>query len=321
MKAAPSSVKSKLAPGSIRISVALALTGVLILIGSGQALGNVGAQQATQYACQNRCYSATYWTNGSEYAGAFVDISIVHFKCTLLCASCTACTADELGLIDNEIWLTDKDSPDCQTTAPTTCWIETGYMMHYGSPNEIFFWYDKRPGSAPAWELINQVGPAPSLAHTKSIVSTAATVIVSPNPTPVSTLPIEPTVPVNFYKQNVHFMIVKDLRSNDPSFMIRIYVDGMSAPFGGTSSSNAMVAKYIYMGQELHGVKGATADRATFTRNLFTIQPLNAQNPSSFAYTSQGKAKNAWSDTPPMGNWDIEPATSPDGGEFSTSCC
>src|SRR6266536_2933875 len=240
MKAAQAAVTGQLAHRSTRISVALALAVMLIIIGSEKASGIVGSGKAHQYTCHTPCYGATYWLSKSEYFGAYTDISIVHFQCTSTCIT-------NGGFIDNEIWLIDD-------SCHPMCWVEAGYMMDHNSPGEVFFWYDARHSSGPAWVLTGPVGPAP------------------------------PTVPAGDYGHKDHFMIIKDTRPMPASpalYLIFMYNDSMGNPLGGTSSDNPpMIAGRILIGQELHGTGGATAEPATFTRNFFAVKSLNAKNVS-----------------------------------------
>lgn len=319
MKTAPSSfVVSRFVRQSVRISVALALAGALIFVGYGRAFGKVGSQQAAQYSCGHRCYGTTTWSTTAEYAGASTDIQLAQFHCGL------ACTGN-LGSIDNEMWLLDENSPACQQTAYQQCWVEAGYLMNHTSPYEVFFWYDQRPNQNPAWGIVDQVGPAPSPVQASPTVFLKQSTVTATPPPPTA------TVPPNDYGTSFHFMIIKDSRltpcspSNAhtaPSFLIFMYNDTTIHPLGGVSNCNPMTAQYIRIGQELHGSGGATADPATFTHNLFSVQPLSSQNTTFFMYNVQTqKGPETVSDNPPMGSWDADPATTLDGGVFSTHCC
>ncbi len=297
MREAQSAIMSKFAPRSIRISVALVLAGMLIVIGSGQALGKVGLEKASTYTCDKPCYGRNQWKNTtSEYVGAYTDISIAHLQCN------ASCNTDGIGFIDNEIWLLD-DSGGCQTGTVKRCWVEAGYMMHYGSPNEIFFSYDMRPDTpnngspginTPGYILLGPVGPPPPL------TPPTPTVFARSAPTPVATLPTTPTIPPNHYGHNVHFMIIKDSHLPSPSFLIFIYDDSMNSQFEVTSSPNPMMAHKV---------------------NYFAVQTLTSNNTSPTYNIQTQEGTGLPSDNPPMASWTIDPATSSDGGTFSTHCC
>jgi len=153
------------------------------------------------------------------------------------------------------------------------------------STNQTFFWADKRPGQPFAFGLMANV-------------------------------------PAGDYGNRDHFMIIKDGRATPNPFLVFMYNDNLSALYEGTSNANSMIGKQILIGQELDGIGGASAPQATFTRNIFAVQALGPEY--VFWYNVQTQQGIVRSNNPPMGHWDIDPATSgssPEGGQFSTNCC
>jgi hypothetical protein len=176
------------------------------------------------------------------------------------------------------------DRPNCNNPPYYACWIETGYI-EYMSTNQTFFWADKRPGYPFAFDLMANV-------------------------------------PAGEYGNSDHYMIIKDGRTSPNPFLVFMYNDSLSVLFEGTSNANSMVSKQIQIGQELIGKGGASAPQATFTRNIFAVQALGPEY--VFWYNVQKQKGIIKSNNPPMGHWDIDPATSgssPEGGQFSTNCC
>ncbi|GHO90168.1 hypothetical protein KSF_002160 [Reticulibacter mediterranei] len=321
MNTEPSTAMSKLAPGSIRICIAFVLTAVLLLMESGQAFANVVLEHTSQYMCDNKCYGRNQWDNGaSEYYGAYTEISVAHLQC--------ASTCDTDGLIDDEMWLFD-DSGGCHAQGIKWCWVEVGYMMHHDSSNQIFFAYDMRPAATnnspgantPGYLLLGTAGASPP--PLTPVPVTPAPVPTSPfraTATPVPTsLPTAPTVPS--YGNNVHFMIIKDMRSSPSSFLVFIYSDSMTTQFVVPSSPNPMTAHKIRIGQELHGSSGASAEQAIFTHNFFAVHPITSNN-VSFTYKIQTQAgMSVLDNNPPYPHWDTNPSITSNGGTFSTRCC
>jgi hypothetical protein len=196
--------------------------------------------------------------------------------------NCDPTTCAQDGFISDEIWLIDMAS--CPGQPSGMCWIETGYI-DFKSTDQTLFWTDQRPGQPFAFGLMANV-------------------------------------PTGDYGNRDHFMIIKDGRTSLKPFLIFMYNDSLSTLFEGTSNDNSMVGKRILIGQELQGTGGASAPQATFTRNIFAVQALGPEY--VFWYNVQTKKGPVTSNNPPMGQWNIDPATSggsPEGGQFSTSCC
>jgi hypothetical protein len=173
------------------------------------------------------------------------------------------------------------DQTSCVRQDDGLCWIETGYVDYY-STNQTFFWADERPGQPFTFELMKNVSNSD-------------------------------------YGNTDHFVIIKDKRVTPAGFEILVYNDSSTTLLEGTSNDNAMMGKQIIIGQELFGSGGASAPKAIFTHNLFAVQALGPGN--AFVYNTQTIEGMVTSDNPPSGQWDTNPATSADGGQFSTSCC
>ena len=95
---------------------------------------------ANPYSCGNpqsgHCYGISSWTQGSEYFGAYTDITQVAMSCPSGCG----------GFVDDEIWLIDRSSSNCTTNDFNMCWVEAGTTADEGSSPQ-FFWADARPGT------------------------------------------------------------------------------------------------------------------------------------------------------------------------------
>jgi len=206
----------------------------------------------------------------------------------------SSCAPKDKGFINDEMWLIDDL---CVNGGHTEiCWIETGYYTGSvdksspGTPvavvalNPSFFWADMRPGQSFTFVLAGDI-------------------------------------PDSQYGTKNHFVIVKDGRTTPNPFLVFIYNDSLST-FFGESLNNRMNGNEINIGQELAFDGGAIAPQVTFTRNIFAVRPVGKDY--VFWYNAQTDRGTVSSPNPPTGRWDIAPPTSgssPEGGQFSTSCC
>lgn len=241
-----------------------------------------GAGKALAYTCGGHCYGVNVWSSSKgEYFGASSDISMVPLTCDP-----TMCASSEF--ITNEMWLVDPTNCTQQTNGQ--CWVETGYIDSpppdpnnpNQSKNQSYFWADERPGSTFMFELFQDV-PASELGNTD------------------------------------HFVIINDTSTTPGGFQILVYNNSSTTLLQGTSNDNTMVGTQIIIGQELFGSAGASAPQAAFTHNMFATQALSPGN--MFVYNTQTAEGTVINKSPPFGQWDTDPATSPDGGQFSTHCC
>ncbi len=195
-----------------------------------------------------------------------------------------SCPSDCGGFVDNEVWFIDTETSGCTSNPFGVCWVEAGYFFTAGSSSPQFFWADGRPMNSSTFNL-----------HV-----------------------LGPTDPVGVTD---HFMIIKDGRGAAGIFQVWIYNDSLSTLYNGTSTSNTMNGNRIDIGQELAGTKGASAGSATFTRNIFAVQPLGSD--FVFWYNRQTDKGSVTSANPPIGSWTIDPAApaAPEGGQFTTRCC
>lgn len=200
--------------------------------------------------------------------------------------SAMTCNPLCFGSVDNEVWLIDDASPECRANSFQMCWVEAGYVEFalWNSPG--FFWADVRPTNQSTFNL-HILGPSDPVGTTD------------------------------------HFMIVKDGRTSPQSFLVFLYNDSQSTLYGGAStitSGNPMRAVRLEIGQELAGPGGASADLASFMRNIWAVQPLGSEY--VFWYAPQTTPGNVQSDNPPFGQWSVNPGTPPiEGGKFTTRCC
>jgi hypothetical protein len=245
--------------------------------------GNVAA-----YSCgtpsANHCYGTNVWSQSTEYFGAYADISQATLSCSSGCG----------GFVDDEIWLVDYDSPQCNTNDFSMCWVEAGTNATDGN-NRSYFWAEGRAGSGNTFN-----------AHYFG------------TPDPVGTVD--------------HYMLIKDGRSNPNPYLIFIYNDSQSTLYSGTSTVAGtggcggsdpaqMVGKTIIIGQELAGSSGASAGTANFTRNIWAVQALDAGY--TFWYNAETAAGSVTSAAPPTASWTAAPGSpgAPEGGQFTTRCC
>jgi hypothetical protein len=238
----------------------------------------LGGTSSAQYSCgtpsAGHCYGVASWTERPEYFGAYTDIQ----QAPMSCAGCD-------GFVDNEIWLIDGTSPECQANRFGVCWVEAGYIALQGRNTPVFFWADMPPGGQFRLHLLG------------------------------------PTDPVGTVD---HFMIVKDGRVSPAPFLVFIYNDSLSTLYGGASTtvtSIPMKAERIDLGQELAGTTGAFADVTHFTRNIWAVTPLGPEY--VFWYWPQTTMGFVREDRPPFGAWTIDPSLPPppEGGQFTTHCC
>lgn len=241
------------------------------------------------YSCgdpsSNHCYGTTTWTQGSEYFGAYVDITQVPMACPSGCG----------GFIDDEIWLIDTSSANCTTNQFGVCWVEAGTITTENS-NPTYFWADGRPGTGNTLNVhyLGGTDPAGTVDH-YMIVKDGR---VSPN-----------TYLVFIY--------------NDSQSTLYNGTSSVQGTGGCGSSLPQMVAKRIDIGQELAGSptdpkKDASAGLAHFTRNIWAVQALDAAY--VFWYNAQTVANTPNSANPPTAAWAQNPGSpgAPEGGDFTT---
>jgi hypothetical protein len=186
------------------------------------------------------------------------------------------------GFIDNEIWLTDTRSTGCQELEHS-CWVETGTTLNWNYQNATLFWAYATPGTGDTFVF-----------H------------------PFGNADVPGTVD--------HFMILKDGRANATgTYQVWVYNDSHTTLYHATVS-NPMTADRVTIGQELSGNRGASADVAHFTRNIWAVRPLGPEN--VFWYNRQTGDGLVTSRDPPFASWLVSPFNSSlEGGDFKTSCC
>src|SRR6266478_1027884 len=243
------------------------------------------------YTCgdpsSGHCYGVNAWTQGTEYFGAYADITQVQMSCPSGCG----------GFVDDEIWLIDRSSTNCTSNDFQMCWVEAGTFATEGN-NPQYFWADSRPGTGNTFNLhyLGNTDPVGTVDHYMIIKDGRAT----PNTYLV--------------------FIYNDLQST-------LYSETSSvAGTGGCGSPlPQMVGREIDIGQELAGTPPASsvasASTAHFTRNTWAIKPLDSSYVFvSNAQTAQGAVTNA---KPPTAAWAQNPGApgAPVGGDFTTLCC
>nr|HET6904389.1 hypothetical protein [Ktedonobacteraceae bacterium] len=255
---------------------------ISVAVTMGVMLIAFGAGKALAYTCGAHCHGVNEWAiTAGEYYGASTDISMAHLTCDP-----TLCASSEF--ITNEMWLVNPTN--CPNQNNGLCWVEAGYIDSpppdpnnpNQSTNQSYFWADDRPGSSFMFELFQDV-------------------------------------PTNEFGNTDHFVIINDNSTTPGGFQILVYNNSSTTLLQGISNDNTMIPTEITIGQELVGSAGASAPRVTFTHNMFAVQALGPSN--MFVYNTQTAEGTVLSDGPPFGQWNTDPATSPDGGQFSTSCC
>jgi len=91
---------------------------------------SVHASRAAAYSCAGdfHCYGIVRWVQDpslGQYFGVWSDILDANSVCAPGCGG-----GGSDGAINNEIWLMDTQTPECQTNSFGMCWIETGYNSH-----------------------------------------------------------------------------------------------------------------------------------------------------------------------------------------------
>jgi hypothetical protein len=187
------------------------------------------------------------------------------------------------GYISNEIGMADTR---CDSRPFRECWLVAGYIATGTAPFPSYFWTEGRPtGSSMATHIL---GPAGQRRDTD------------------------------------HFMIVKDGRVQSPTrFLVFIYNDSRSTFYGETftiPTGETLSANVVGIGQKLSGNWGAAAEPATFSRNIYAVQPLGPEY--VFWYRRQTERGRSWRQWPVRGAWTIDPSTTPppEGGKFETRC-
>jgi hypothetical protein len=233
---------------------------------------------ASNYSCGNpntgHCYAYVQWEEQPQYFGVYMDLLQVAMNCPSGCG----------GFLNNEMWLTDYQTPACANNGFQACWVEAGFHASDGGGNPYYFWADARPLKSNTYNnhYLNQADLA----------------------------------------DFEHFMIIKDGRNGAQGvFQVWIYNDSLSVLFQGTSTSNNMSANAINIGFELAGTNGASAGMAQFMRNIWAVKPLGADY--TFWYNRQIDEGAVTSQNPPSGSWLISPALPPppEGGMWTTTCC
>lgn len=247
------------------------------------------AGRADAYSCGNpssgHCYGTTTWTQGSEYFGAYVDITQVEMACPSGCG----------GFIDNEIWLIDTSSANCTTNQFGVCWVEAGTIATEGN-NPTYFWADGRPGTG----------------NTLNVHYLGAT-------DPIGTVDHYMIVKDGRVSPNTYLVFIY----NDSHSTLYNGTSSVQGTGGCGSNLPQMVAKRIDIGQELAGSptdpqKDASATLAHFTRNIWAVQALDAAY--IFWYNAQTAANAPVSANPPTASWAQNPGApgAPEGGDFTT---
>jgi hypothetical protein len=254
-------------------------------------LYGAAAHAQASYSCgdpqSGHCYGTSSWTQGSEYFGAYTDITQVEMSCPSGCG----------GFVDDEIWLIDRSSNNCTTNDFGMCWVEAGTTANEGSSPQ-FFWADGRPGTGNTFNshYLGNADPVGTVDHYMLVKDGRS----SPN--------------------NYLIFIYNDSQStlyNGVSSVVNAGGCGNTPP--------QMVGTEIDIGQELAGSppsnREASATTAHFTRNIWAVQALDSAY--VFWYNAQTAAGGVRSDNPPFASWAQNPgaAGAPEGGDFTTRCC
>jgi hypothetical protein len=230
---------------------------------------------ANNYRCgdpsTNHCYARVLWEERPQYFGAYTDITQVAMSCPSDCG----------GFVNDEIWLVDTKSRDCQTSEFQMCWVEAGTFAQ--PDGRYFFWAEGRPLKTNAYNQ-HILGPG------------------------------DPEGVVN------HYMMIQDARGDSGISQIWIYNDSLSTLYNGTSTNNAMSGNQMHIGQELAGTQNASAGFATFSRNIFAVQALGQEYVFWYnAQTTRGNTRI--DNPPSGGWVVDPGKPPPEGGQFSTRCC
>jgi len=254
-------------------------------------LGVADGALASPYSCGNpssgHCYGVNAWTQGSEYFGAYTDITQVTMSCPSGCG----------GFVDDEIWLIDRSSSNCTSNDFRMCWVEAGTFVTEGNSPQ-YFWADARPGTGNTFNLhyLGGTDPVGTLDHYMIIKDGR----VTPN-----------TYLVFIY--------------NDSQSTLYNGTSSVAGTGGCGSPLPQMVGKEIDIGQELAGspsvANEASAGKADFTRNIWAVQALDSGY--VFWYNAQTAAGGVGSANPPRASWAQNPGApgAPEGGDFTTKCC
>ena len=249
------------------------------------------AESARAYSCGNpssgHCYGTNSWTQGTEYFGAYADITQVEMSCPSGCG----------GFVDDEIWLIDTSSPNCTSNAFAMCWVEAGtIVLEGGSPQ--YFWADARPGTGNTFNshYLGGTDPVGTVDH-YMIIKDGRT-----NPNPIL---------VFIY--------------NDSQSTLYNGTSSVAGTGGCGSPLPQMVARRIDIGQELAGSppsnKNASAQTAHFTNNTWATKALDSAY--LFYSSAQTAVGGVTSNNPPTASWAQNPGApgAPVGGDFTTRCC
>ena len=244
---------------------------------------------ADAYSCGNpqsgHCYGTASWSQGSEFFGAYTDITQNGLSCPSGCG----------GFIDDEIWLVDTSSPNCTSNQFGMCWVEAGSIATEGS-NSVYFWADGRPGTG----------------NTLNVHYMGAT-------DPVGTVDHYMIVKDGRVSPNTYLVFIY----NDSQSTLYNGTSSVAGTGGCGSALPQMVGKRIDIGQELAGSpsdpkNNASAGLAHFTRNIWAVQALDAAY--VFWYNAQSSTGSVRSDNPPTASWAQNPGApgAPEGGDFTT---
>jgi hypothetical protein len=253
-------------------------------------LGATDLAHTQVYSCgdptSGHCYGLNTWTQGTEYFGAYADITQVNMSCPSGCG----------GFVNDEIWLVDTTSASCTSNGFGMCWVEAGTLANQGS-SPTYFWADARPGTGNTFNLhyLGSTDPVGTVDHYMIVKDGRST----PN--------------------NYLVFIYNDSQST-------LYggTSSVAGTGGRGSPLPQMVGKRIDIGQELGGTppavnNAAAADKADFTRNIWGVQALDSSY--TFSYKAQSAPGAVTSNTPPTASWAKNPGapSAPEGGDFTTS--
>ncbi len=247
------------------------------------------AGRADAYSCGNpssgHCYGVNAWTQGTEYFGAYTDITQVPMSCPSGCG----------GFVDDEIWLIDDSSANCTSNDFGMCWVEAGSIASEGS-SPTYFWADARAGSGDTFN-------ARYLGGTDPVGTVDHYMIIKDGRDPQNPILV-------FIYNDSHSTLYNGSSSIQGN-------NGCGTPFP------QMVGKRILIGQELAGSpqdpkNNASAGVAHFTRNIWAVQALDSAY--IFWYNAQTAAGGVTSANPPTASWAQNPgaAGAPEGGDFTT---
>jgi hypothetical protein len=231
---------------------------------------------AATYSCgsadKNHCYGIAEWDDPTEIFAVSTTLSPVN----LYCKSCN-------GFIDDETWLVDRTSAQCQKSKFHMCWVEVGFEREEGRKNTDFFWADNRAGHGFAEHWLGAI---------------------------------------NGITDDLQLLLVKDTERSADSTTYLVFILSANfnqvSFYSGKSTKNSMTPTAQLIGQELEGSKGASADPEIFLHTQVSNTP--DQFVQSGALVERSTNGGVVSDNPPLGAWLAQPTSLP-GGAFVTACC